>query len=65
MKVYTVNWFESVNVTDMDHWPNLLHLTYKSLLQYCSSSLGGYQFVHQEILYLPLFYILSYNQYVM
>jgi len=22
MKVYIVNLFDSVNVTDMDHWPN-------------------------------------------
>jgi hypothetical protein len=44
----------------------MLHLTRNHFFQYGSSSLGGYQFVNQEILYLQSFlYTFLYNQYIM
>jgi len=55
MKVCTVNWFESVNVTDKDHGSNMLHLTWESFIQYGSFNLSGYQFAKQGIH--NLFYI--------
>ena len=42
----------------------MLHLTYKSIPQYSSSNLCGYQFLKQEISYsLFLLYTFLYNQY--
>jgi len=69
MEVCIVNWFEGVNVTDMDHWPNginMFHWTQESFAQYGSSNVCGYQFVNWEILYsLILLYNFLYNQFVM
>ena len=67
MKVCIVNWFDSVNVTDKDHWPNSITCsTYESFAEYGSSSLWGYPFAKQEILLsLFLVYTFLYSKYVM
>ena len=52
-----------VNVTDTDHRPKgIIYSSSESFVQYGSSSLGRYQFVNQDILYLLsriLFFITS------
>jgi len=60
MKVWIVNCFENVNVTDTAHQPNsIICSTEESIAQYGSANLGDYQFVNQVIFYsLSLLYTL-------